>query len=41
MINDDISGHFVIASLCHQISSDNTITSMTLIRDSYGKKALK
>ena len=41
VINDDISGHFVIASLCHQISSDRTITSMTLIRDSYGKKALK
>ena len=38
--NKDLGGYYVVANLCHQITATDTVTSMTLIRDSYGKKPL-
>ena len=40
--NDEIDkqagGLYIIASLCHQITSDRTLTKLMLIRDSFGRK---
>lgn len=38
--NKDLGGYYVVANLCHQITATDTVTSMSLIRDSYGKKPL-
>ena len=34
----ETSGLYLIASLCHKVTSSKTFTSMNLIRDSFGKK---
>lgn len=34
--NKQMTGKYIIASLCHKMTPKNTFTSMTLIRDSFG-----
>lgn len=36
--NRQTSGIYMIASLCHRLTSKDTYTSLTLVRDSFGKK---
>jgi len=36
--NDESGGIYMIASLCHRITPRETFTSMTLVRDSFGRK---
>ena len=36
-VDDKISGNYLIQSLCHSFTSENSITSLTLLRDTYGK----
>jgi hypothetical protein len=33
-----MSGIYMIADVCHRITTQNTLTSINLIRDSYGRK---
>lgn len=37
--NAQSSGIYMIASLCHRLTSKDTYTSLTLVRDSFGKKS--
>jgi hypothetical protein len=37
--NKQSSGIYMIASLCHRLTSSDTYTSLTLVRDSFGKKS--
>lgn len=37
-VNDESGGIYMIASLCHRITPRDTFTSMTLVRDSFGRK---
>jgi hypothetical protein len=37
--NKKSGGIYMIASLCHRITSRDTFTSMTLVRDSFGRKS--
>jgi hypothetical protein len=37
-INKETGGIYMIASLCHRITPRDTFTSMTLVRDSFGRK---
>ena len=34
----ETSGLYLISSLCHKVTPSNTLTSLNLIRDSYGTK---
>ena len=34
-----ISGIYMIASVCHRLTSDHTTTNLTLVRDTFGKKS--
>ena len=34
-----MSGIYMIADVCHRITSTDTLTSLNLIRDSYGRKS--
>ena len=36
--NGQTTGIYMIASLCHRLTSKDTYTSLTLVRDSFGKK---
>jgi len=37
-VNQDSGGIYMISSLCHRITPRDTFTSMTLVRDSFGRK---
>lgn len=37
-VDDHIGGSYIIAELCHYISSTKTYTKLSLIRDSFGRK---
>ena len=37
-VNKETGGIYMIASLCHRITPRDTFTSMTLVRDSFGRK---
>lgn len=39
LTNTQSSGIYMIASLCHRLTSKDTYTSLTLVRDSFGKKS--
>jgi hypothetical protein len=36
--NKETGGKYLIASLCHKVTPKNTYTSLTLVRDSFGKQ---
>lgn len=36
--NEQSGGIYMISSLCHRITSEDTFTSLTLVRDSFGRK---
>jgi hypothetical protein len=38
LTNTQSSGIYMIASLCHRLTSQDSYTSLTLVRDSFGKK---
>ena len=38
-INKESGGKYIIADLCHYVSSKETYTKMNLVRDSFGRKA--
>ena len=38
-IDHQISGHYIIGSLCHYLDGGNTLTRLDLIRDSFGREA--
>ena len=40
-VNDQSGGIYMIASLCHRLTSRDTYTSLTLVRDSFGRKSFK
>jgi hypothetical protein len=40
-VNKESGGIYMIASLCHRVTSRETFTSMTLVRDSFGRKPFK
>ena len=40
-VNKESGGIYMIASLCHRITPRETFTSMTLVRDSFGRKPFK
>ena len=35
------SGRYIILHLCHHFDSDRSITSLTLVRDTYGRRKRK
>ena len=35
--NPQTKGIYMVAHVCHKITSENTLTSLSLVRDSYGK----
>ena len=37
-VNKETGGIYMIASLCHRITRDNCYTSLTLVRDTFGRK---
>tara|TARA_Y100001972_G_scaffold56629_2_gene69685 strand:- start:1732 stop:3066 length:1335 start_codon:yes stop_codon:yes gene_type:complete len=37
-LNREFGGLYIIASLCHYVSSEETYTKMNLVRDSFGRK---
>jgi len=37
-VNPESSGIYMISSLCHRITTRNTFTSLTLVRDTFGRK---
>jgi hypothetical protein len=39
--NKETKGHYLIASLCHRITSKDTYTSLTLVRDSFNRSIVK
>ena len=38
-VNDQSGGIYMIASLCHRITTSDTYTSLSLVRDTFGRKA--
>ncbi len=38
-VNKETGGKYIIADLCHYVSSKETYTKMNLVRDSFGRKA--
>ena len=38
-VNDQSGGIYMIASLCHRITTSDTYTSISLVRDTFGRKA--
>lgn len=40
-INKESSGIYMISSLCHRVTPRNTFTSLTLVRDTFGRKPFK
>ncbi len=40
-INKQSSGIYMIASLCHRVTTRDTFTSLTLVRDTFGRKPFK
>lgn len=40
-LNPESSGIYMISSLCHRITTRNTFTSLTLVRDTFGRKPFK
>ena len=40
-VNPESSGIYMISSLCHRITTRNTFTSLTLVRDTFGRKPFK
>ena len=38
-VNRESGGLYIIADLCHYVSSKETYTKMNLVRDSFGRKA--
>ena len=40
-VSKETSGYYLIASLCHKITSSDAYTSINLVRDSFGKKSVK
>lgn len=40
-MNKQSSGIYMIASLCHRITTSDTFTSLTLVRDTFGRKPIK
>ena len=38
-LDKHIGGNYVIASICHYLDTNNTLTKMDLVRDSFGRKA--
>ena len=39
--NKESGGIYMIASLCHRVTSRDTFTSLTLVRDTFGRKSFK
>ena len=39
--DEDISGLYMIKELCHYYDTNNSYTSLTLVRDSFGKRRKK
>ena len=37
-INKKTEGKYLVAHVCHKLTADNTVTSLGLVRDSYGKE---
>jgi hypothetical protein len=37
-VNDQSGGIYMIASLCHRITTSDTYTSLSLVRDTFGRK---
>ena len=37
-LNKESSGIYMISSLCHRLTSDQSSTNLTLVRDSFGRK---
>ena len=40
-VNKKSGGLYMIASLCHNITPQETYTSLTLVRDTFGRKPFK
>ena len=40
-VNQRSGGIYMISSLCHNITPRETYTSLTLVRDSFGRKSFK
>ena len=40
-VNKQSGGIYMISSLCHNITPRETYTSLTLVRDSFGRKSFK
>lgn len=40
-VNKESGGIYMIASLCHRITTSDTFTSLTLVRDTFGRKPIK
>ena len=38
--NRELSGIYMIASLCHRMTTDEVWTSLTLVRDTFGRKPI-
>jgi hypothetical protein len=38
-VNPESGGIYMIASLCHRITPENTYTSLSLVRDTKGRKS--
>ena len=37
-VDKQTGGNYIIADVCHYISSKHTLTKLTLVRDSFGRK---
>ena len=40
-VNKQTGGNYIIADVCHYLSSKHTLTKLTLVRDSFGRKPKK
>ena len=40
-VNKQSGGIYMISSLCHNVTPKETLTSLTLVRDSFGRKPFK
>ena len=38
-VNKQTGGNYIIADVCHYLSSKHTLTKLNLVRDSFGRKA--
>ena len=38
-VDQQTGGNYIISDLCHFMSPENTLTKLTLVRDSFGRKA--